>query len=117
MVDVLDRLLSLIPGGQIEIDVRPFPAALAQEAFKEQIHAHWIDRGYFKRIANGRIRRTPSALYQDVVSFAEINQVPHNQEIDGKSKFLNQGQLMLNLLFHLFQQLAIALGSIARYYT
>src|ERR1700677_2123900 len=113
MVDVLDRLLTLISGGQIEIDVRPFPAALAQEAFKEQIHDHWIDRSYFQRIADGGIRRTPPALHQDVISFAEINQVPHDQKIAGKPKFLNQGQLMLNLLVHFFQQLAIALGSVA----
>ena len=103
LIDVLNRLLAFISGGQIEIDVRPFSAAFAQKAFKKQVHADRIDRGNFQRIADGGIRGTPPALHQDVVSLAEINQVPHDQKITGKAQLLNQGQLMLNLLFGSFQ--------------
>ena len=38
LVDILDGLLALFFGGQIEVDVRPLAAALAQEALEEQLH-------------------------------------------------------------------------------
>ena len=86
LVDVLNGLLSLVFGRQIEIDVRPFAAALAQEALKEQFHADRIDRRDFERIADSGVRSTAAALNQDVVLLAECNDVPDDQEVSGKAE-------------------------------
>ena len=61
LIDVLDGLLALVFGGQIEIDVRPLAPALAQEALKEQLHAYRIDGRDFERIADGRVRGASTA--------------------------------------------------------
>src|ERR1700722_451297 len=72
-VNVLNRLLALVSRRQIEIDVRPFSTAFAEEALKEQIHADGINCGNFQGIADGGIGRATPALHQDVVDLAEID--------------------------------------------
>ena len=106
LIDILDGLLSLIFGRQIEIDVRPLAPALAQETLKQQLHAHRIDSRNFERIADGRVRRTAATLNQDVVALAELNDVPNDQEVSGKAELRNQSEFMLDLLFRSFQQMS-----------
>ena len=86
LIDVLNGLLALVFRRQIEIDVRPLAAALAQEALKEQLHANRIDGGDFERIADSRVGRAAAALNQNVVAFAELNDVPDDEEVSGKAQ-------------------------------
>ncbi len=98
LIHVLDRLLALLFRGQIEINVRPFSAAFAQESLKEQFHADRINRGDFERVTDGRVCRAPSPLNQDVVRLAEFNDVPNDEEVSGKAELRDQLQLMCDLL-------------------
>jgi hypothetical protein len=39
LVDVLDGLLALVAAGEVDIDVGPFAALLAEESLEQQVHA------------------------------------------------------------------------------
>ena len=92
LVDVLDGLLALLFRGQVEIDVRPFVAALAQKALEEQFHANRIDGRNFQRVADGGIGRAAASLHQDVVLLAVPNDVPDDQEVSGKARASQSAQ-------------------------
>ena len=64
-VDVLDRLLALVAGGQVEVDVGPLAALLGEEALEEQLHPHRVDRGDRERVADRAVRRRAASLHQD----------------------------------------------------
>src|SRR5665213_1597675 len=112
LVDVLDGLLSLVFGREIEVDVRPLAPALAQEPLKEQFHPYRVDSRYFERIADGRVRRTAAALNQDVVFLAETNDVPDDQEVSGKAEPRNQIEFVIDLLLRSLQKGAVILRPI-----
>src|SRR6516225_5535205 len=99
-INFLDHRLATIAARKIEIDVRPAFAALIQESFKHQIVADRIDRRDPEAITNRTVRRAATALDHDVVLTAEINDVPDNQEISGKSEFDDECQFFLKLAFH-----------------
>src|SRR5713226_8715298 len=52
LIDVLNRLLSLVSARQVEIDIRPLAAFLRKKPFKEQFHADRIDRSNSQGIAD-----------------------------------------------------------------
>ncbi len=113
LVDVLDCLFTHTFGGKIQIDVWPFSPALAQEALEQKFHANRIDGRNFKGVAHGRIRGTASSLDQDVVTLAELHDVPDDEEVPGEAQSCNQSKLMLDLFFGPFEQTSIALRPIA----
>ena len=113
LIDVLDGLLALLFRGQIEIDVRPLSTALAQKTLEEQLHADRINGRDLECIADGGIGRTAAALDQNVVAFAELDDVPNDEEVSGKAKLCDQRQLMFHLLLCALHQAAIVLWSIA----
>src|ERR1019366_4087948 len=113
LIDVLDRLLTLVTRGQIEIDIGPFAAALAEETFEKQFHADGIHGRNFQRVTDGRIRRAPASLHENVVPLAVANDVPHDEEVSGQPEFPNQRQLFGDLLLRPRKQRRIALRSIA----
>src|SRR5277367_6153138 len=81
LVDVLDGLFALVARGQVQVDVGPFAAALAQEPFEEKLHADRIDGRDLEGIADGRVSGTPASLDQDIVPFAELDDVPNDKEV------------------------------------
>ena len=93
--------------GQIEIDVRPLVAALAQEALEEQLHADRIDGGNFQRVADGGVGGAAAALHQDVVLLAELDDVPDDEKISGKAQLRDQRKFVLHLLLRALQQVAV----------
>ena len=104
LIHILNRLLALLFRRQIEIDVRPLAAALAQKALEQQFHAHRIDGRNLQRIADRRIRRAAASLHQDVVALAELHDVPDDQKISCKPQLRDQRKFMLHLLLRAFQQ-------------
>src|SRR5260370_26344055 len=52
LIDVLNGLFAFFFRRKIEIDVRPFPTALAQKTFEEQLHADRIDGRDFECITD-----------------------------------------------------------------
>ena len=60
--DVLDDLLALVAGGQVEVDVGPLAALLGEEALEEQLHADRIDGGDAERVTDGAVGGGAAAL-------------------------------------------------------
>src|SRR5271165_661967 len=84
-VHVLNRLLALVTGRKIEIDVRPLTAILRQKAFKEQFHAYGIDSRNLQRITNSRVGGAATTLYENAVPLAIADDVPDDEEVSGKT--------------------------------
>ena len=97
LIDVLDGALALIAARQINIDVGPLAAFFGEKTLEQQIHSHRIYRSDAERITNSTIGRRATALGQDALVAAEVNNVPHNQEVSRESEFLDQRQFALNL--------------------
>jgi hypothetical protein len=113
LVNVLDGLLALFFGRKIEIDVRPFIPALAQKSLKKQVHSHWINDRDFEGIADGGIGCTPASLNQDAIAFAELYDIPHDQEISRKAQLLDQSKFAFNLLLRTLIEVSIVFGAIS----
>src|SRR5207302_2065094 len=84
-----------------------------QEALEEQFHADRINCGDFQGIADGRVCRTAAALNQDVVTLAEADDVPNDEEVSGKTQLGNQRKLVFDLLLCALHQAGIILRPIA----
>jgi hypothetical protein len=97
LVDVLDNLLALVAGGQVEVDVRPLAALLGQEAFKEELHLDWIDGGDRQRVADRRVGGRAASLGHDLLALAEADDVPDDQEVARQVELLDQVELLLEL--------------------
>ncbi len=98
LVDVLDGLLALVAGGQIEVDVGPFVAVFVEEALEEQVHADGVDGGDFERVADDGVGGAAAALDEDVVALAELDDVPHDEEVAGEAELFDERELVLGLL-------------------
>ncbi len=96
-IDLLDDTFAPVAAGKIEIDIGPAFAALIEKPFENQIVTHGIDRRDAETITNGTVGGAAAALHHDVVLAAEINNVPDNQKISGKTEFLNQVQFFFEL--------------------
>ncbi len=81
LVDVLNRLLSLIPARQVEIDIRPLAAFFREKPFEEQFHADRIDRRDAQRIADRTVGGRTAPLHEDFLFAAKPNDVPNDQEV------------------------------------
>ena len=99
-INFLDDALATIAAGKIEIDIGPPFAVLIEKPFENQIVTDGIDRRDAETITNGTVRGAAPPLHHDVVLAAEINNVPDNQKISGKTKFLDQVQFFFELAFH-----------------
>ena len=96
-VDVLDHLLALVAGRQVEVDVRPLAAFLGQEALEQQVHLHRIDRGDRQGVADGGVGGRAAALGEDPLLLAEADDVPDDQEVAGEVELLDQREFLLEL--------------------
>src|SRR4029077_8937446 len=83
-IDVLDDLLPVVAGGQIEVDVGPLAALLGEEPLEEQPHPDRIDGGDAERVADGAVRRRAAALAEDAALAAEADDVPDDEEVPGE---------------------------------
>src|SRR4051794_21550626 len=99
-IHFLDHALAPIAAGQIKIDVRPAFPAFAQEPFENEIVADRIDRRDAETITDSAIRRAAPALDHDVVFAAEINDVPHDQEIAGEPEPGDEAEFFFEFAFH-----------------
>ena len=92
LIDVLNDLFALVAGWQIEIDVRPLAAVLAEESLEEQFHANWIDGGDFERVADGGVGRRAATLDKNAVLLAVADDVPDDEKVSGKAELGDQLQ-------------------------
>src|SRR5205823_949511 len=66
-------------------------------SFEQQIHAHRIDGGDAERVAHRAVGRRAPALHEDVVAAAELDDVPHDEEVTGQVETADDLQLVLDL--------------------
>ena len=95
-VDVLDRLLA---PARLDVDVdvgRSVPLG-RQEPLEEQAEAHRVGVGDAERVADRAVGGAAAALAVDVRAAAEVDDVPHHEEVAGEPELLDQRQLVLDL--------------------
>ncbi len=97
LVHVLDHALAPGAARQVEIDVGPFAALFGEKPLEEQVHAHRIHGRNPEAVADGAVGGRPSALHEDVLLPAEIDNVPDDQEVADEIEFCNEIQLTCHL--------------------
>ena len=95
--DVLDDPLALIPGWQVEIDIRPLPALLGEEALEEQVHPDRIHRRDAQGITDRAIGRGTAPLAEDVLAPGEVGDVVDDEEISVEIEFFDHGEFVFDL--------------------
>ncbi len=110
LVDVLDGLLALVAGGQVEVDVGPLVAVFVEEALEEEVHADGVDGGDLEGVADDGVGGAAAALDEDVVVFAEADDVPDDEEVAGEAEFFDEGELVFGLEFCLVEEAGSRLG-------
>ena len=96
-VDVLDHPLAAVAARQVEVDVRPLPALLGEEALEEQLHPHRVHRGDAQAVADRAVGGGAAALDQDPLPAAEVHDVPDDQEVARELELADQEELALDL--------------------
>ena len=112
LVHVLNGAFTAVAAGQIEIDIRPLATFSREETFKEQLHAHRINRRDAERIAHHAVRRRSAALDENAFAPAELHDVPNDQEITRKFQLTDQRQFAASLLPGFLEEFRVALRQI-----
>ena len=100
-VDVLDDLLALVAGRQVEVDVGPLAALLGEEALEQELHLHRVDGGDAERVADRAVGGRAAALQRMPLAPAEADDVPDDEEVAGEVELLDQRELVLDLRLRL----------------
>src|SRR5689334_18125341 len=66
-INFLNHAFTPVTTGQIEVNIRPAFAPFAEEALKDEMIAHRIDRSNSEAITNRTIGRAAPPLHHDVV--------------------------------------------------
>ncbi len=93
----MDGALALIAAGEIEIDVGPLAAFLGKKALEEQFHFDRIDGRDAERIADRAVGGRSTALHQNVLAAAEVDDVPNDQEIAGQVELFDEREFAIDL--------------------
>ena len=96
VVDVLDGLLPPVVL-DVDVDVGRAVALGGQEPLEEQLQAHRVGVGDAQGVADGAVGGRPPSLAVDVVAPAELDDVPHDEEVAGEAEGVDHGQLVLDL--------------------
>ena len=94
-VDVLDDLLPPV-ALDVDVDVRRPVALGRQEALEQQAERHGVGGGDAEGVADGRVGGRSPALAEDVRLPAELDEVPHDEEVAGEAELLDDRQLAVD---------------------
>ncbi len=94
-VDVLDHLLPPV-ALDVDVDVGRAVALGRQEPLEQQPERHGVGGRDADRVADRRVGGAPPALAEDVGAAAELDDVPHDQEVPGEVELLDQRQLVVD---------------------
>src|ERR1044072_991157 len=86
----------------------PTEAPATEKTFAPQLTPDRIDRGDAQRVTHDAVRRRAPALNQDALLARPFTDVPHDQKISPELQFVDQRQLLLDLLRNFFGNNAIA---------
>ena len=97
VVDVLDDLLPPV-ALDVDVDVRRAVPLGRQEALEQQPELHRVGGGDAEGVAHRRVGGRSPALAEDVVAPAELDEVPHDEEVAGEAELLDDRQLAVDRL-------------------
>ncbi len=95
-VDVLDDLFAAV-ALDVDVDVGRTVALGGQEALEQQAEGHGVGLGDAEGEADRRVGRRPPALAEDVGPPAELDDVPHDEEVAGEAELLDDVELVVDL--------------------
>src|SRR5882724_552771 len=110
LVDVLNDGLSALSAREIEIDVGPLTACLAQKPLEQELHADRVHRRDSERVADRAVGRRAAALDQDVVGAAVLDDVPDDQEIAREVEPADELELVRDLTARARGECALAVA-------
>ena len=96
VVHVLQYPLA-ITVGEVDVDVGRLLPVFAEEAFEQQFHANGIDSGDAQAEADGGVGRRATPLTEDPLAPRESHDVPHDEEVAGKTELADHPQLVREL--------------------
>src|ERR1700722_15313134 len=85
------------------------------ESLEEQLHSNRINSRDFEAITDSGVRRAAASLHENVVLFAEANDVPNDKEVPGEAQFGNQFEFMFHLLLRALDQVTVVLGTVTTF--
>ena len=95
LVDVLDHLLAPV-ALDVDVDVGwPVPFG-RQEPFEQQAERHGVGLGDAERVADRRVGGASPPLAVDVGAAAELDEVPHHEEVPGEPELLDDVELAVD---------------------
>ena len=95
LVDVLDHTLSLITFN-VDVDVGWAVALHRQEPLEQQPERHRVGGGDTSRVAHRRVGGAAPTLAEDVRLPAELDEVPHHEEVAGEPEVLDHVELVID---------------------
>ena len=95
LVHVLDHLLPTVTF-YVDVDVGRAVAFGRQEPFEQQAERHRIGGGDPERVTDRRVGGAPPPLAEDVRPPAELDDVPHDQEVAGEVELVDQRQFVVD---------------------
>lgn len=107
-VDFLDDALAPVAAGEIEIDVGPAFAALAEESLEEKSAADGIAGGDAEAVANGAVGRAAAALDEDAGLAGEIDDAPDDEEVALEAEFVDDVEFVIELLADFRREFSVA---------
>src|SRR6202044_3881607 len=85
------------------------------EPLEEQFHANRINGRDFEAITDSGVRRAAAPLHENVVLFAEANDVPNDEEVPGEAQLGNQFEFVFHLLLRALDQVTVVLGAVTAF--
>ena len=95
LVDVLDHLLSTI-ALDVDVDVGRAVALHRQEPLEQQPERHRVGGRDAERVAHRRVGGAAPTLAEDVRPPAELDEVPHDEEVAGETEVLDHVELVVD---------------------
>ncbi len=96
VVHVLDDLFAAVVL-YVQIDVGRLGAFAGEKALEQQLHSHRINGGDAEAEADRRVRRRAPALAENALPPAELDDLPHRQEVAAIVEIADDGELFLEL--------------------
>ena len=81
----------------VDVDVGRAVALGREEALEQQAEAHGVGVGDAEGVADRAVGGAAPALAEDVVAPAELDDVPHDEEVAGEAERLDEVELVVDL--------------------
>ena len=95
LVHVLDDLFAPV-ALDVDVDVGRAVTFRREEPLEQQAERHGVGLGDAEGVAHRAVRRAAPALAEDVGAIAELDEVPHDEEVAGEPELLDHVELVVD---------------------